>query len=73
MAEHIKSDMNGIKELLEEKGIKETWLTDKLGKRYNMVNIYFQNRQQPKLEVLYSIAEILEVDVKVFLRSNKKK
>ena len=64
--------MNRIKEVLEEKGIKQTWLADKLGKSYNMVNGYVQNRQQPRLEVLYSIADILEVDVKELLISNKK-
>lgn len=66
-------EMNRIKEVLEEKGIKQTWLADKLGKSYNMVNGYVQNRQQPRLEVLYEIAEILEVDVKELLRSNKEK
>jgi putative transcriptional regulator len=65
--------MNRIKEVLEAKGIKQTWLAVKLGKSYNMVNGYVQNRQQPRLEVLYSIADILEVDVKELLRSNKEK
>jgi len=46
------------------------WLISMV-KAYNMVNGYVQNRQQPRLEVLYSIAEILEVDVKELLRSNK--
>lgn len=59
--------MNRIKEVLEEKGIKQTWLADKLGKSYNMVNGYVQNRQQPRLEVLYEIAKILEVGVKDLL------
>ena len=59
--------MNRIKEVLEEKGIKQTWLADKLGKSYNMVNSYVQNRQQPRLEVLYQIAEILEVEVNELL------
>jgi len=59
--------MNRIKEVLDEKGIKQTWLADKLGKSYNMVNSYVQNRQQPILEVLYQIAEILEVEVKELL------
>jgi hypothetical protein len=36
--------MNRIKEVLEEKGIKQTWLVGKLGKSYNMVNSYAQNR-----------------------------
>ena len=53
--------MNIIKKVLEEKGIKQKWLADKLGKSYNMVNSYVQNKQQPRLEVLYEIAEILEV------------
>ena len=50
--------MNRIKEVLEEKGIKQTWLSEKLGKSYNMVNGYVQNRQQPRLEVLYEIANL---------------
>jgi putative transcriptional regulator len=63
--------MNRIKEILEEKGIKQTWLADKLGKSYNMVNGYVQNRQQPRLEVLREIAEILDVDIKELLTSSK--
>ena len=59
--------MNRIKEVLEEKGIKQTWLAEKLGKSYNVVNGYVQNRQQPRLEVLYEIAEILNVEVKNLL------
>ena len=65
--------MNRIKEVLEEKGIKQIWLAEKLGKSYNMVNAYVQNRQQPRLEVLMSIAEILDVDVKELIISNKEK
>ena len=64
--------MNRIKEVLEEKGIKQTWLAEKLGKSYNMVNGYVQNRQQPRLEVLYDIARILDVDVKDLLIEIKK-
>ena len=59
--------MNRIKEVLDSKGIKQTWLAEKLGKSYNMVNSYVQNRRQPSLEDLYSIAEILEVSVKDLL------
>ena len=63
--------MNRIKEVLEEKGIKQTWLADKLGKSYNMVNGYVKNRQQPRLEVLYEIAKILDVEVKDLLVEQK--
>jgi transcriptional regulator with XRE-family HTH domain len=58
---------------LDEKGIKQTWLAEQLGKSYNMVNAYVQNRQQPRLEILYEIANILEIDVKDLLKSNKVK
>ena len=59
--------MNRIKEVLEEKGIKQIWLAEQLGKSYNMVNSYAQNRRQPSLEDLYRIAEILNVQVKELL------
>lgn len=59
--------MNRIKEVLEKKGIKQTWLAEKLGKSYNMVNAYSQNRQQPRIEVLYKIAKLLDVDARDLL------
>lgn len=60
--------MNRIKEILEAKGIKQIWLAEKLGKSYNMVNSYAQNRRQPSLEVLTQIAKILDVNVKELLK-----
>ena len=66
--------MNRIKEVIEQKGIKQKWLAEQLGKSYNMVNSYVQNRRQPSLEDLYKIAEILNVQVKELLieRNNLK-
>ena len=63
--------MNRIKEVLEEKGIKQKWLAEQLGKSYNMVNSYVQNRRQPSLEDLYKIAEILNVEAKELLTDRK--
>jgi len=63
--------MNRIKEVLADKGIKQIWLAKKLGKSYNMVNSYVQNRQQPRLEVLFEIAKILDVDPKVLIKTEK--
>lgn len=62
--------MNRIKEILEAKGIKQTWLAEKLGKSFNMVNSYVQNRRQPSLEILYKIAELLHVEAKELLVNN---
>jgi putative transcriptional regulator len=63
--------MNRIKEVLEEKGIKQKWLCDKLGKSYTQVNGYVQNRNQPRLEVLFQIAELLKVQPKDLLKEIK--
>lgn len=62
--------MNRIKEVLEEQGRTQRWLADKLGKSYNMVNSYVQNRQQPRLETLMEIANLIDVDVKDLIVSN---
>jgi putative transcriptional regulator len=64
--------MNRIKEVLEEKGIKQKWLAERLRKSYNMVNGYVQNRRQPSLSDLFRIADILNIDVKDLIKSNKK-
>ena len=56
--------MNRIKEVLEEKHLTQAWLSDKLGKSYNMVNSYVQNRRQPSLEILFRIAKLLKVNPK---------
>ena len=63
--------MNRIKEVLVEKGIKQTWLAEKTGKSFNTINSYAQNRKQPRLEVLNKIAIILEVDIKDLITSSK--
>ena len=62
--------MNRIKEVLEERGIKQTWLADRLGKSFCMVNSYVCNRRQPGLEVLFEIAKILNVDPKELIDSD---
>ena len=64
--------MNRIKEVLEEKGIKQTWLAEKLGKSFSIVNSYVCNRRQPSLETLFQIAEILRVDVKELILNKEK-
>jgi len=64
--------MNTIKQVLERKGIKQKWLSQKLNKSYNMVNSYVQNRRQPSLDVLFRIAQILDVSVTELLDTSKK-
>jgi len=62
--------MNCIKDVLDQKGIKQIWLANRLEKSYNMVNAYVQNRRQPSIDDLYRIAAILGVDAKELLKSS---
>lgn len=59
--------MNRIKIVLDKKGIKQKWLAERIGKSFNMVNSYAQNRSQPSIETLYKIASVLDVKVEELL------
>lgn len=63
--------MNRIKEVLDAKGISQTELANRLGKTFNMVNLYTTNRVQPPIHVLYQIANILSIDVRDLLVPNQ--
>lgn len=63
--------MNRIKEILQEKGLTQVWLSVQLGKCFKMVNAYACNRKQPSLETLFQIADLLEVSVKDLIVDNK--
>jgi transcriptional regulator with XRE-family HTH domain len=63
--------MKRIKEALKEKNLTQVWLADKLGKSFKMVNAYACNRKQPSLETLFTIADLLEVDVKDLIISKE--
>ena len=62
--------MNRTKEVLEERGIKQTWLAERLGKSFCIVNSYVCNRRQPSLDVLFEIAKILNVNPKELIEDN---
>ena len=65
--------MNRIKEVLEERGIKQTWLAEKLGKSFCIVNAYVCNRSQPNLTTLLDIAQLLSVDMKELITDEKER
>ena len=60
---------NNINKVLIEKGIKQIWLAEKLGKRFTIVNSYVHNRRQPTLELLSYIAQSLQVNSKDLMNS----
>lgn len=62
-----KEGYNRIKEVLAEKGIKQTWLAEKLGKSQRTVNLYVNNEVQPPIPVLFEIGKLLSIDPKKLL------
>lgn len=69
--ESIETSYNRIKEVLAERGIKQTWLAEKLGKTHRTVNMYVNNDVQPPIPVLYEIARILKVEVSELLNPSE--
>ena len=65
--------LNCIKEVLDEKGISQTWLAKKLDKSFNTVNSYVCNRSQPNLGTLLQISQILNVDMKDLISDQEQK
>lgn len=55
--------LNRIKLVLVEKDCSQTWLAEQIGKSFSTVNAYCSNRQQPTLEVLNKIAQVLSVSI----------
>lgn len=65
--------LNRIKEVLDEKGITQTWLAKQLDKSFNSVNAYVGNRSQPNLETLAQIAKCLNVKVSDLIKEPEEK
>ena len=68
---NIDKPQNRIKEVIEERGIKQTWLAERLDKSFCIVNSYICNRRQPSLDVLLEIAKILDIATKELIDSRK--
>lgn len=63
--------MNRIKQILEEKGITQIWQDEKIDKSFSQTNAYVCNRRQPRIEWLYEIASLLDVETKNLLVNNQ--
>jgi len=67
-----KRIFNRIKSVLADKDKTNLWLAEQLGKNKSTISKWCTNDQQPTLETLFDIAEVLEVDVLELLVKNKK-
>ncbi len=53
-----------------EKDLSQKWLSEQIGKSFSTTNAYCCNRQQPNLETLYKIAQLLSVELKELIVDN---
>lgn len=64
-------DLNRLKIVLVEKKKTSKWLAEELGKNPSTVSKWCTNVSQPDLQTLNRIAELLDIDVKSIINSNK--
>ena len=65
--------LNRLKGVLVEKKRTSKWLAEELGKNGATVSKWCTNTIQPDLPTLNRIAELLDVDIKELINSNKEK
>ncbi|WP_299108263.1 helix-turn-helix transcriptional regulator [uncultured Tenacibaculum sp.] len=63
---------NRIKAVLAEKGKTNNWLADEMDMNKNTISKWCRNDMQPRIENLFQVAKLLEVDVRELLVSTKK-
>lgn len=66
-----KQVYNRIKAVLAENRRTNNWLADKLNMNRTTVSKWCRNEMQPRVETLFQIAQVLEVDVRELLISTK--
>lgn len=64
-------DLNRLKVVLVENKRTSKWLAEELGKNVATISKWCTNTIQPDLPTLNKIAELLNVDVKDLITSNK--
>ena len=63
---------NRIKAVLAEKGKTNNWLADEIDMNTNTISKWCRNDMQPRIENLFQVARVLDVDVRELLISTKK-
>jgi len=62
---------NRIKAVLAEQGKTNNWLADKLEMNRTTVSKWCRNEMQPRIETLFQISKVLDVEVRELLVSTK--
>ena len=68
-----KDVFNRIKAVLAEQGKTNNWLADQLEMNRTTISKWCRNEMQPRVETLFHIAKVLDIDVRDLLISTIKK
>ena len=71
MSNNQQTVMNRIKVTLVEKQKTNRWLAEQMGKSENTISRWCSNKSQPSIAQLQEIANLLDVDVRELLKSQK--
>jgi putative transcriptional regulator len=63
-----KVELNRIKEVLEEQGRTQIWLSEQLDRDFKTITRYVNNHRQPTLDMLFKIAKVLKVGVRELIK-----
>lgn len=63
--------LNRIKVVLAERDLNNKWLAERIGKDPATVSKWATNKTQPSLEVLITIANVLDVTVQELVRQEE--
>ena len=58
---------NRIREILDSRGTKNKFLADQLGVTHGTVSKWCSNQSQPRVEMLFRIAKVLDVTARELL------
>jgi DNA-binding XRE family transcriptional regulator len=62
-----KEVFNRIKAVLAEQGKTNNWLADQLEMNRTTVSKWCRNEMQPRVETLFQIAKVLDINVRMLL------
>lgn len=62
---------NRIKAVLAEQDKTNKWLANEVGMNSNTISKWCRNDMQPRIENLFQVAKVLDVDVRELLVSSK--
>ncbi len=65
--------MTKLSEILKQRGIKQTWVAEKLGVSKQAVNNWVNGKHIPQSKYILKLAKLLEISIEELIKENNKK